>query len=109
MKMLKMKPEAYDAWRQRKLADLKPRMLGSCALVANGDNLLKGKRGEEIDAHDTIFRHNTPVKGYEKASPSCSAAFHFLAPAYADADADAPADAGHNCASTRLLGRGRVA
>jgi hypothetical protein len=41
--------------------------LGSCAVVANSDNLLKGKRGAEIDAHDSVFRHNTPVVGYEEA------------------------------------------
>jgi GT2 family glycosyltransferase len=23
-------------------------------------------RGAEIDAHDTVFRHNTPTKGFEK-------------------------------------------
>jgi len=66
-KMLKMSDSKYEAWRNSKLVDLKPRMLGSCALVANSENLIKGKRGAEIDAHDTIFRHNTPVKGFEKA------------------------------------------
>ena len=41
--------------------------LGSCAIVANSDNLLKGNRGAEIDMHDTVFRHNTPMKGFAKA------------------------------------------
>ena len=72
--MLKMKPEAYEQWRQNKLMDLKPRMLGSCALVANGDNLLRGNRGADIDEHDTIFRHNTPIKGFERVSSNANRA-----------------------------------
>jgi len=42
------------------------RGLGSCAIVGNSDNMMSAERGAEIDAHDTIFRHNTPLKGYEK-------------------------------------------
>jgi hypothetical protein len=66
MKSLKSTPEEFEKLRADKLIDLKPRSLGSCALVANSENLLSGARGAEIDAHDTIFRHNTPVKGFEK-------------------------------------------
>lgn len=66
MKQLKMGLSEFQALRRDKLPDLKPRMFGSCALVANGENLLAGNRGADIDGHDTIFRHNTPVKGYEK-------------------------------------------
>ena len=48
------------------LPDLTEGSLGTCAIVANSDNLLKSRRGAEIDAHDTVFRHNTPMKGFEK-------------------------------------------
>ena len=40
--------------------------LGSCALIGTGDQLLQAKFGDEIDAHDTVIRYNTPIKGYEK-------------------------------------------
>mmetsp|Transcript_25098 Transcript_25098/g.79532 ORF Transcript_25098/g.79532 Transcript_25098/m.79532 type:complete len:460 (-) Transcript_25098:425-1804(-) len=39
---------------------------GSCAFVSLGSNILKHKRGKEIDSHDTIIRlGHAPVKGYE--------------------------------------------
>jgi len=49
-----------------RLLDIDERGLGSCAIVGNSDNLMRDQRGAEIDAHDTIFRHNTPTAGYEK-------------------------------------------
>lgn len=67
MRKLGMKQKQFEKLRMKTLINLKPRMLGSCALVANSDNLLKGSRGAEIDAHDTIFRHNTPITGFEHA------------------------------------------
>jgi len=42
------------------------RSLGSCALVANSENMMRSKRGADIDAHDTVFRHNTPLRGFEE-------------------------------------------
>jgi hypothetical protein len=40
--------------------------LGTCAVVATGDNLLQAPlRGGEIDAHDTVIRYNSPMKGFE--------------------------------------------
>mmetsp|Transcript_46125 Transcript_46125/g.76861 ORF Transcript_46125/g.76861 Transcript_46125/m.76861 type:complete len:524 (-) Transcript_46125:80-1651(-) len=48
------------------LPDLSDGSLGSCAIVGNSDNMLKSQRGKDIDAHDTIFRHNTPITGFEK-------------------------------------------
>jgi hypothetical protein len=48
------------------LPDLSDGSLGSCAIVGNSDNTLKAQRGKDIDAHDTIFRHNTPITGFEK-------------------------------------------
>ena len=44
--------------------DLPAWSLGSCALVAVGDNLLRAKHGKAIDAHDTVIRYNAPVKAY---------------------------------------------
>eukprot|EP00873_Tetraselmis_striata_P021946 jgi/Tetstr1/442210/TSEL_030357.t1 len=67
LKTLNVTGEQWEKLRTTALLDLKPRSLGSCALVANSENMLAGKRGPEIDAHDTIFRHNTPVKGFAKA------------------------------------------
>mmetsp|Transcript_2221 Transcript_2221/g.5576 ORF Transcript_2221/g.5576 Transcript_2221/m.5576 type:complete len:118 (+) Transcript_2221:110-463(+) len=66
LKTLNVTGEQWEKLRTTALLDLKPRSLGSCALVANSENMLAGKRGPEIDAHDTIFRHNTPVKGFAK-------------------------------------------
>ena len=50
----------------QKLPDLKPGSLGSCALIGNSDNMLKHEWGSQIDAHDTVIRHNTPVGKYAK-------------------------------------------
>mmetsp|Transcript_7189 Transcript_7189/g.18457 ORF Transcript_7189/g.18457 Transcript_7189/m.18457 type:complete len:483 (-) Transcript_7189:19-1467(-) len=46
--------------------DLEPGELGSCAVVAVGDNVIKKGRGAEIDAHDTVFRYNSPMKAFKK-------------------------------------------
>uniref|UniRef100_A0A7S0N8T3 Peptidase C1A papain C-terminal domain-containing protein n=1 Tax=Pyramimonas obovata TaxID=1411642 RepID=A0A7S0N8T3_9CHLO len=40
--------------------------LGSCAVVAVADNMLGKRRGPEIDAHDTVFRYNGPIKAYSR-------------------------------------------
>ena len=40
--------------------------LGSCAFVANGDQVLQHEWGGEIDAHDTVIRYNTPIRGFER-------------------------------------------
>jgi hypothetical protein len=71
VKALNTTGEAFEELRTTVMVDLKPRSLGSCALVGNSQNLLKGHRGDEIDGHDTIFRHNTPVKGFEKVGGLC--------------------------------------
>ena len=42
--------------------DLKPGDFGTCAVVAVGENVLHRRRGPEIDAHDTVFRYNSPIK-----------------------------------------------
>lgn len=44
--------------------DLEQGAFGSCAVVAVGDNLLRAKHGEDIDAHDTVIRYNAPMKKY---------------------------------------------
>ena len=55
-----------DGWETKGLfPDLKQGSLGSCAVVATGDNLLKPpSRANEIDAHDTVFRYNAPIAKY---------------------------------------------
>jgi hypothetical protein len=40
--------------------------LGTCAFIGTGDQLLQAKFGDEIDAHDTVIRYNTPIKGFER-------------------------------------------
>jgi len=45
---------------------LEQNSLGSCAFIGTGDQLLQSYFGEEIDAHDTVVRYNTPIRGYEK-------------------------------------------
>jgi hypothetical protein len=47
------------------LPDIPERGLGSCAVVGNSDNLLGAGRGPQIDDHDTVLRHNTPMRGFE--------------------------------------------
>ena len=42
--------------------DVKPGGLGSCALVGNSDVMLQRRHGQDIDDHDSVFRHNTPLK-----------------------------------------------
>ncbi|KAK3271123.1 hypothetical protein CYMTET_20508 [Cymbomonas tetramitiformis] len=49
------------------LISMEPGSLGTCAVVGTADNLLRVKRGAEIDAHDFVVRFNTPIKGFEKA------------------------------------------
>lgn len=55
--------QSNDKYRStlEKIIDLKPGSLGSCALIGNSENMLKKSYGSEIDQHDTVFRHNTPV------------------------------------------------
>ncbi|KAK3274105.1 hypothetical protein CYMTET_17700 [Cymbomonas tetramitiformis] len=40
--------------------------LGRCAFIGTGVQVLQHAFGKEIDAHDTVVRYNTPIKGYEK-------------------------------------------
>jgi len=40
--------------------------LGTCAFIGTGDQLLQAKFGDDIDAHDTVIRYNTPIKGFER-------------------------------------------
>jgi hypothetical protein len=35
-------------------------------LLSNGSTCTATQRGKEIDEHDTVFRHNTPTRGFEK-------------------------------------------
>ena len=60
----KVPPE--EKWRNF-FPDVKAKGFGTCAVVAVGSNLLKSERGEEIDAHDTVIRYNSPLKKYEKS------------------------------------------
>ena len=46
---------------------LAPGEWGSCAIVGNGDNMLKGQYGKEIDDHDYVARYNVITKPYAKA------------------------------------------
>jgi len=46
--------------------DLKPGSLGSCAVVAVGDNMLHQGRGWQIDAHDTVWRYNSPMNNFKR-------------------------------------------
>ncbi|QDZ25735.1 hypothetical protein A3770_18p82530 [Chloropicon primus] len=48
-----------------RLPDFGKLKLGSCALVGNADNLLKGKYGKEIDEHDFVARFNVVTKPYK--------------------------------------------
>ena len=46
--------------------ELKAGSWGTCALVGSGANLLKQQYGNQIDAHDTVIRYNSPLDGYTK-------------------------------------------
>ena len=37
---------------------------GSCAIVGNADNVIKGKFGHEIDEHDFVMRYGVITKPY---------------------------------------------
>jgi hypothetical protein len=58
----------WDKW----FPDIQPGAFGTCAVVAVGDVLLAGKRGAEIDAHDTVIRYNAPLKSFKAAVGSKS-------------------------------------
>ena len=45
---------------------MQPGALGSCAFIATGETVLRGSFAKDIDAHDTVIRYNTPIKGFEK-------------------------------------------
>jgi len=54
-------PQEWES--QGVFPSLKAGSLGTCAVVAVGDNLLQPPgRGAEIDAHDTVWRYNSPIK-----------------------------------------------
>ena len=65
MKKMGLNEAKIEQVRQN-MPDFTEGSLGTCAIVANSDNLLKAQRGTEIDAHDTVLRHNTPLKGFAK-------------------------------------------
>ncbi|KAK3247652.1 hypothetical protein CYMTET_42853 [Cymbomonas tetramitiformis] len=48
------------------LPNLSPGALGTCALVGAGDTLLAVAKGDEIDAHDTVVRFNSPVSKFSE-------------------------------------------
>ncbi len=50
-----------------KFPTLNPGEWGSCAIVGNGDNMIKGQYGKEIDDHDFVARYNVITKPYAKA------------------------------------------
>ena len=50
-----------------KFPTLFPGEWGSCAIVGNGDNMIKGQYGKEIDDHDFVARYNVITKPYAKA------------------------------------------
>lgn len=51
----------------KRFPDLMPGDFGTCAIVGNADNVLKGKFGKEIDSHDFVARFNVQLKGFEFA------------------------------------------
>jgi len=85
-KAMAVSHEEWERLRTSALLDLKPRSLGSCALVGNSRNLLKGARGADIDAHDTIFRYNAPLKSFEKAVGRRPTSVMWLKANYAEKD-----------------------
>lgn len=56
-------------WEERleKLEDFSKLRLGTCAVVGNADNTIKGKFGKEIDEHDFVIRYNVITKPFEEA------------------------------------------
>ena len=54
------------AERMKRLPNLKPGALGTCAMVGNADSLLKAAAGPTIDAHDFVMRFNVLTRGWEK-------------------------------------------
>ena len=56
-------------WEERlaRLEDFKQLRLGTCAVVGNADNVIKGKFGSEIDEHDFVIRYNVITKPYKEA------------------------------------------
>ena len=56
-----------DEEKLGRLQDFKKLRLGSCAIVGNADNVIKGKYGKEIDEHDFIIRYNVITKPYQEA------------------------------------------
>ncbi|QDZ20200.1 hypothetical protein HOP50_03g27180 [Chloropicon primus] len=61
-------------WEEKlsKLEDFKKLRLGTCAVVGNADNVIKGKFGEEIDEHDFVIRYNVITKPFQEAVGSRS-------------------------------------
>ncbi len=62
--------ESSKLTRDEKIAkfpELNPGDWGTCAIVGNGDNTIKGHRGKEIDDHDFVARYNVITKPYAKA------------------------------------------
>ena len=53
--------------RRKQLEDFKKLRLGSCAVVGNADNVLKGKYGKVIDEHDFVIRYNVITKPFAEA------------------------------------------
>jgi hypothetical protein len=45
------------------------KVVPSCAIIGSSGHMLKYEKGEEIDAHDLVFRFNSaPTKGYRRTS-----------------------------------------
>ncbi len=53
--------------------------LGSCAIVGNADNVIKGKFGREIDEHDFVMRYGVITKPYLDAVGSKAEAVFYKA------------------------------
>ncbi len=66
-----------------KLPDFGSLRLGSCAIVGNADNLLRGKYGKQIDEHDFVVRFNVVTKPYKEGVGSFASAL-FIKPNYQD-------------------------
>lgn len=65
-KAMAVSHEEWERLRTSALLDLKPRSLGSCALVGNSRNLLKGARGADILSsapfHSAVNSSHTRMK-----------------------------------------------